>query len=631
MESIAPYVLRILTLLLTVSTCREALAAGKPNILWLSCEDISAHLGCYGDSLATTPNLDRLAASGVRYENAFVTAGVCAPCRSAVITGVMQTTLGTHHMRCRVELPAFMKLLPQYMRETGYYCTNNSKTDYQLAISAKEVWDESSGKAHWKNRPDAKTPFFAVFNFTGCHESGIASADKFERVTGDLGKAERHDPAALTPPPYYPDTPVVREDWRRYYDVITAMDRWAGERLRELESAGLAEETIVFFWSDHGVGLPRAKRWLYDSGMRVPLIARIPARLRQGEQGRPGSVDRQLVSLIDLAPTVLNLARAAVPGHFQGRAFLGEGLSPPRRYVYGARDRMDERYDIIRAVRDARYKYLRNYEPLKTYYQYMNTPEKGATMREIRRLHALGELPAEARLFLAPTKPTEELYDTEKDPHEVHNLAASPEHRSVLQRLRRAHETWVRESRDLGLLPEPELVRRERELESRHAILRQDDSEELMARLHEAAATASMRNAESIPRLRRFLSDRDPAVRYWGAVGLGNLGRKALAEANSLRTRLAEDDAPVVRVAVARALCRMDRENDALPVLIRELGSPEEWVRLHAAIVLDEIDDKARPAVPALEKARQDRQNKYVARVANRALNELLGTDSTVR
>ena len=161
------HVLRILTLLLAVSTCREALTAGKPNILWLSCEDISAHLGCYGDSLATTPNLDRLAASGVRYENAFVTAGVCAPCRSAVITGVMQTTLGTHHMRCRVELPAFMKLLPQYMRETGYYCTNNSKTDYQLAISAKEVWDESSGKAHWKNRPDAKTPFFAVFNFTG--------------------------------------------------------------------------------------------------------------------------------------------------------------------------------------------------------------------------------------------------------------------------------------------------------------------------------------------------------------------------------------------------------------------------------------------------------------------------------
>ncbi|MCH5374289.1 MAG: sulfatase, partial [Planctomycetes bacterium] len=295
---------------------RMALAAPdqRPNILWLSCEDISPNLGCYGDPHAVTPELDRLASQGVRFSNAFVTAGVCAPCRATIISGVYQTTLGTHHMRCQATYPDAIRLFPAYVRQAGYYCTNNSKTDYQITRMPKDAWDESSGKAHWRNRPSSDQPFFAVFNYTGCHESGIADTAKYQRVTKDLPPSHRHDPDQLVLPPYYPDTPIVREDWKRYYDVVSAMDQWAGGLLKELEEDGLADNTIVFFWSDHGVGLPRAKRWLYDSGMHIPLIVRIPERFRCGPQGRPGTVDDELVSTIDFAPTVLNLAGLEIPG-----------------------------------------------------------------------------------------------------------------------------------------------------------------------------------------------------------------------------------------------------------------------------------------------------------------------------
>ncbi len=609
--------------------CPLAAADDRPNILWLSCEDISPHLGCYGDPHATTPVLDRLAKESVLYKNAFVTAGVCAPCRSAIISGIYQTSLGTHHMRCKAQLPDHVRLFPQYLRAAGYYCTNNSKTDYQLASTPKETWDVSSGKAHWRNRKDDDQPFFAVFNYTGCHESGIASTNKYQTVTKDLPASHLHDANQLTPPPYYPDTPIVREDWKRYYNVISAMDRWAGGILKQLEDDGLANDTIVFFWSDHGVGLPRAKRWLYESGMHVPLIARIPAKLRRERQGGPGTVTDELVSLIDFAPTMLNLAGIEIPDHMQGRAFLGDDLTPERQYVYGARDRMDERYDVIRAVRDKRYKYIRNYEPFKTYYQYMNTPEKGATMREIRRVHAEGKLPPAARIFMAPTKPVEELYDLENDAHELDNLADSPNHREVLTRMREAHLEWVLKTKDLGLMPEPEITVRERALSNRFGILRQSAGDSLMQRLRDAASLA-LQGKGALPQLIETMADEDAAVRYWAAIGLGNLGSEA-ASAKDLLTNHLTDPSPSVRIAAARALCNMNLDDQALPVLIQELGSDREWVRLNAAIVLDSIGDKARPAIPALVEALKDKQNKYVVRVANHALNVMLGTNNAVR
>jgi len=613
-------------------TVRNAAAAGKtarPNIVWLSCEDISPHLGCYGDPHAITPNLDRLATEGVRYKHAYTTAGVCAPCRSGIITGMYQSTLGTHHMRCSAKLPPQVTTFPTYLREAGYYCTNNSKQDYQFRTPSG-TWDESSGKAHWRKRKDKGQPFFSVFNFTGCHESGIASASKYKSVTSKLTASQRQDPKKLTTlPPYYPDTPIVREDWKRNYELITAMDAWAGNLIAQLKEDGLSENTIVFFWSDHGVGLPRAKRWLYESGTHVPLIVRIPEKLRTAGQGKAGTVDDQLVSSIDFGPTVLNLAGVKVPRHVQGRAFLGTDLTPPREYIYGARDRMDERYDIIRAVRDKRYRYIRNYEPFKTYYQYMNTPEKGATMKEIRRLAREGKLPPAAKLFMAPTKPLEELYDVQADPHEIHNLAGSPKHQDILKRMREAHIRWVLETRDVGLLPEPEIVEREGAAGSRYAILRQEGADDLVVRLRATAALGEQ-GAAALPKLIAATKDPDAAVRYWAAIGIGNLGDKA-TEAKDLMADAMKDFSAVVRIAAARALCAMGTRDSALPVLIGELKSQAEWVRLNAAIVLDSIGENARPAIPALEAARKDTQNKYVARVANHALNVLQGTNATVK
>ena len=609
-------------------------SADRPNILWLSAEDISPHLGCYGDPHAITPALDQLATEGVRYTHAFTTAGVCAPCRSGIITGMYQTTLGTHHMRCRAALPAYIQPFTKQLKDAGYYCTNNSKTDYQFT-PPKGTWDASSGKAHWKNRPDKSTPFFSVFNFTGCHESGIAGTAKYKSVTSKLSPAERQDAAALTTlPPYYPDTPATREDWKRNYELITALDHWCRGHIQDLKEAGLYENTIIFFWSDHGVGLPRGKRWLYDSGTHIPLIVRIPTEFRHPHQGIPGTITDELISSIDLGPTVQRLAGVPTPQHVQGRAFLGKDLTPRREYVFAARDRMDERYDIIRMVRDKQYKYIRNYEPLKTFYQYMNTPEKGATMQALRQGYLNDELSKHAAFFFSPSKPVEELYDVSVDPHELQNLATSPDHQTILERLRGAHIQWVTDTKDLGLIAEPILITRQEIVGNQYDILRGSKDPTLYKRVATTALLASA-GAESIPELTLALSDIDAAVRYWGAIGLGNHAQHANGTAKQLNKVMHMDPSSVCRTAAARALCRLGQPDAALPVLTKELEQGSQWERLHAAIVLDEIEDQARPVIPQMHAALKPRTDlyangKYVIRVLNRALNQLEGTKRQV-
>ena len=615
----------------------------RPNILWISCEDISPHIGCYGDPHAITPHIDQLAREGVRFTHAFTTAGVCAPCRSGIITGMYQTTLGTHHMRCNAQLPSFVKPFPHYLRKAGYYCTNNSKQDYQFKTPSG-TWDESSGKAHWRNRTKANQPFFSVFNFTGCHESGIASSSKYQSVTKKLTPQQRQSPRKLsTLPPYYPDTPIAREDWKRNYELITAMDQWAGDLISQLKADGLYEETIIFFWSDHGVGLPRAKRWLYDSGTHIPLVVRIPKKFRSAAQGKAATVSNQLVSSIDFAPTVLNLCSLSIPKHIQGQPFLGKNLPMPRQYIFGARDRMDERYDIIRMVRNNKYRYIRNYEPLKTYYQYMNTPEKGATMKELRRLHEAGTLPETAELYFASRKPVEELYDTEADPHEIHNLIDDPAFHKVLEEMRKAHLQWVRETKDLGLIAEPIIIEKERQAGSRYQILRQSDGTKLSNDIAEVAVLASA-GPQALPKLLKAIKHQDAAVRYWGATGIGNLGAKANGIVQPIQTLL-KDQSAAVRIAAARAMLHRNRNEQSprngnsmsdrkvLELLIQELHQGAEWEQLHAAIVLDEINELAKPVVDEMRKSLSTKvsKNKYVIRIINRALNELEGTNRAVR
>jgi N-sulfoglucosamine sulfohydrolase len=446
--------------------------ARRPNILWISTEDMSPDLGCYGDSYAITPNVDRLAAQGVRYTNAFATAPVCAPSRSAIITGMYPTTIGSMHMRSKAVAPAGVKAFTEYLRAAGYYCSNNSKTDYNFEAPPAHrppdtVWDESSDKAHWRNRSDKSQPFFAVFNITVTHESQARAPEaQYKRNTARLTPEQFHDPAKAKLPPYYPDTPLVRKDWARYYDNITAMDYLVADILKQLEDDGLANDTIVFFWGDHGRGLPRAKRFVYDSGLRVPLIVRWPGQIQSG------TVNDELVCLFDLGPTALSLAGAPIPAHMQAQAILGSQKKPPRQYAFAHRDRMDESYDTMRSVMSKRYHYIRNFHPDRPYAQYIDYLEEMPTMKEWRRLYKdhLNALnanygkalnPAQLR-FMAPEKPLEELYDLTADPHEINNLATSPRHQAILKQMRAALDKWRKDTKDLGLMPEMELRERMR-------------------------------------------------------------------------------------------------------------------------------------------------------------------------
>ncbi|MGY1842630.1 sulfatase family protein [Modestobacter sp. SYSU DS0875] len=442
----------------------------RPNVLWISTHDINPHLGCYagvypGAEYAVTPRLDQLAAEGVVYDNAFASAPVCAPSRSAIYTGCHPTSIGTMHMRTKAVPPSEVKLFTEYFRAAGYYTTNNWFTDFQVQTPGT-AFDDCSTTAHWRNRPTDDTPFFATFQGMITHESQIyLDDDAFAARTSRVRPEDRHDPAAAPLPPYHPDTPVFRQAWARYADLITEMDHWAGEFLDQLEEDGLAENTVVVFWSEHGLGMPRGKRWSYESGLREPLIVRWPGVLA------PGQRRTELIQLMDLAPTMLEVCGIPIPEHMQAKPFLdrtGEFLVQ-NEHAFGGRDRMDVQEDTCRTVRDARYRYIRNLHPDRSGMQHCEYPDHLATWAELRRLHSLegnqlatGQvrdvLTPLQRSVVAASKPAEELYDLQEDPHETVDLAGSPEHAEVLDRLRGALDGWIEEYGDLGQVPEDELI-----------------------------------------------------------------------------------------------------------------------------------------------------------------------------
>ena len=444
------------SVLLGLAGCSGApsvqLSEAPPNILWITVEDLSPRLSAYGDSLANTPSLNRLASEGMTFTRVFSVSGVCAPSRSALITGMYPISIGTHHMRTTHEAPGLpgpylavppphVKTFTESLRAAGYYCSNNAKTDYQFGTPLT-AWDESSDTAHWRGRAPGQ-PFFAVFNSGRTHES---------RVWPNAEEEAMLDPARVEVPPYYPDTPVVRTDLARHYDNITRVDLWVGRILEQLEDDGLSENTIVFFFSDHGDGLPRAKRWVYDSGLRVPMFVRWTGEIA------PGSVTDRLVSFVDFAPTVLSLAGVEIPEHIQGKAFLGAAAGPAREYVFAARDRMDEAYDRMRAARDERFKYILHFQPEKPYVQTIPYRNRMPLMQELLRLNQEGRLEGPQQLWFRSRKPPQELYDLHSDPHEIKNLAEDPGHRQILERLRQAMEAWRTEVGDMGVIPEDRMV-----------------------------------------------------------------------------------------------------------------------------------------------------------------------------
>ena len=431
----------------------------RPNILWIVAEDLSPIIPPYGDHTVETPYLSRLAEEGVRYTNVFSTSGVCAPSRAAIATGMYQNRIGAQHMRTTSVIdegpkdlvpyeavpPPYMKMQSQYFREAGYYTTNNAKEDYQFRKPAT-AWDDSSPHAHWRNR-DHGQPFFAVFNLGITHESQVwRQADSPSLVSKDLD---------VPVPPYLPSTDIALNDIRQVYSNIIAMDKQVGMILKQLEQDGLVEDTIIFFYGDHGGPLPRQKRLLYDSGIQVPLIIRFPNKWRAGE------TDNQLISFVDFKSTTLSLAGIRPPSYSDGRAFLGKFVeTPPRNYIHAAADRFDNEYDTIRAVRDSRFKYLRNYNLDKAYYLPLPYREQMPIMQELLRLNEQGKLNPNQEQWFRQQKPLEELFDVENDPHELQNLAEDPAYSDKLNELRTELDSWLSGFEDLGFKPEEELIKK---------------------------------------------------------------------------------------------------------------------------------------------------------------------------
>ncbi len=427
----------------------------RPNILWVSFEDTNPFYGCYGDKVARTPNVDRIAADGCIWPNAFAVAGVCAPARSAVITGMYPTSIGTHHMRTshREEVapelptpysacpPPYVKCISEYFRAAGYYCSNNSKTDYQFDPPST-AWDDCSTNGHWRNRPDKDQPFFAVFNPTQSHESGMWEDKPYH---------DHYDLDAIELPPYFPDTKKVRESMARMYTNIEDVDRYFGELLDQLEEDGLADNTIVVHWSDHGP-MPRGKRWPYDSGIHVPMVIKWPGHID------PGTTTDQLVSTLDLGPTMMSACGIDIPHYVQGQAFLGDKRAEDREFIFAARDRYDSSYDMIRAARSKRFKYMRHYMPMNPYLQWIPYRNRHPIMQEWWRLYQEGELNDDQMCMFKP-RPIEELYDCENDPHELNNLAKDPAYAEQLHSLSAAVDQWMDETNDMGHIPESDMVR----------------------------------------------------------------------------------------------------------------------------------------------------------------------------
>jgi arylsulfatase A-like enzyme len=609
-----PFALAFVLTFAAAGLAATATAADRPNILWLTSEDHGPQMGCYGDKIARTPNVDALAAKGMLFQRAWSNAPVCAPARTTIIAGLLAPSLGAEHMRSEVAMPAGARMFPQLLRDAGYYCTNNSKEDYNLTKPG-QVWDVSSNKGHWRDRP-AGAPFFAVFNATQSHEGQVHRRPHQPVI----------DPAAVRVPAYHPDTPEVRRDWAQYYDNVSAVDAIAGRHLEDLADAGLADDTIVFYYGDHGPGMPRCKRWPSDSGLRVPLVVYFPPKWRHlaPREYTPGGQSDRLVSFVDLAPTVLSLAGLPPPEYLQGHAFAGKFQSAPPPYLHGFRGRMDERYDLVRSVTDGRFVYLRNYMPHLSQGQRVRTQFQTPTTQVWRQMFDAGQLNEAQSIFWREPKAPEELYDLQTDPDEVRNLAGPPEHRATLERLRREVQANAARIRDTGFLAEAEVHARSGKKSPRDALA--SDAAYPFARVFASADVASLLRPEAVPELKAFLRDSDSGVRYWGAMGALMRGPAAVDAMRAELTAALRDASSSVRIAAANALARHGGADDLAGALttLRECADPTKtsaYAGIAAMNVIDELGSKAAPllafvrTMPTVDPQALGRGNDYVQRL----------------
>lgn len=569
--------------------------AQSTNIVWIVIEDASPHIGCYGETAIETPHMDQLARDGIRCDQAFVTAPVCSPSRSAMVSGMYQMTLGAHNHRSQTlsgkgmggpdyhrSYPAPIKLIPELFSEAGYFVTNKRKTDYNF-VEQSELYDGTD----WKQAP-ADQPIFAQFQLSG---------GKNRRAP------DRTDASKVELPPYYPDHPVIRQDWMKYLDSWAQTDVEVGEILAELDEAGRLDSTAVFLWSDHGVSHLRGKQFLYEEGVRVPLIIRLP----DGEQA--GVVREDIIEHIDIAAASLALAGIEIPDYMQGRDFLAANHRP-RDHAFAGRDRCDETVDIIRGIRDERYKYIRNFMSHVSHAQpsqYKDGKEIVQTLRGLDAEGALNDL--QARPF-AHRRPPEELYDLLNDPNETMNLASDPEHRKRLESMRELTYERITQERDMGLIPEPILEELGREAGSKYqAFLNVDRS----GQINRLIDVITVGEANDVNALLAFAESKDASTRYWAAVWLGvNRAEQSKAKLEEL----AVDSIPAVRVAASQALVKLGYD-EWVENLVRHIEDPNYLVGMYALRAIEELGDAGNP-YKAEVAAAQESPYEFSRRIARR-------------
>ena len=559
------------------------LAAVKPNVLWVVSEDHGPHLGCYGDDYATTPHIDAFAEKALRYTKASSNAPVCAVARTTFISGMYAPSTGGQHMRDLVPAPSGMQFFPAYLQDSGYYTTNSGKEHYNL-VNVRHGWDESSDKAHWFNRPDGK-PFFAVFNYRNSHESQIRNENP----------NPHHDPALAPIPPYHPDTPEVRKDWAQYYDRLTDIDNILQDRLDELEVAGVAEDTIVVFFADHGSGMPRSKRYPGWSGLNVPLIVYVPERFKHlaPSDYLPGAESDRLISFVDLAPSTLSIAGIKPPDYYHGSAFMGAFKKPAPKFSFGFRGRMDERPDFCRTIMDGQFVYIRNYYPTLPHGQIVGFQQMTPTTRVWYQHFKDGLLNDIQSQFWQP-HPHEELFDLFSDPHETRNLATDPDYRHELKRLGKALNDQMESIHDLGVFPEPIL---------RQIALEGNSPKDELAPLFEGSP-----QGESSPfawirepdweqeEWKEALLSTHATKRYWTMRWLLAKGGE-FAEVEDSILQALNDEEPIVVVAAAECIglytAIVKYRNQSMDTLIELSKYPENNIILaiHAMNALEHIQD----------------------------------------
>jgi arylsulfatase A-like enzyme len=550
-----------------------------PNFLWITCEDLSPILGTYGDDVAITPNIDDLASRGIQYNNAFAAAPVCSPARSCLVSGVYASSLGTHNHRSDFKIPKEIRTLPHLLRENGYFCSNNYKQDYNFTDTT--IWDETGRKAHWRNRPEG-SPFFSIFNFETTHQSRIFGNDSafHERFGKLLSRKERHHPDSIHLLPYYFDSPEVRKLWARYYDIVTVMDRQVKGVLDQLEEDGLSDNTIVFYFSDHGTGMPRSKGCLYVSGLRVPFIVYIPEKYKNISHLKPGTKTDELVSFVDFQPTILSMLNKRAPEYMQGKPFLGEYKTDSREYVFAIRDRTDEVFDIGRTVKSSEFSYVRNFLPHLPLIQHSYYGDQSEIKKELYRLLEIGNMtPVQQSMWLPQRKP-EELYNLNNDPHETKNLAADPTYLQVLHEMRQKLKDWMINTNDMGLMPEGYMIdnlntgtayemARKKEIYPLEQIIEVND-------------LILEPPIDQMALLEKLKSDH-VLIRYWTAIIAQYLSNPEDQIIGGLKDAL-HDESWYVRIAASDALCSYNYcDKDAQEVILEGLRSEKMIDKLLAA------------------------------------------------